>query len=95
MNTFCRNGISVNQLSIPGAVADLCKESARDSPSAGKPAENENLESMVVPTEFPYAYTLSQTDVDVQGKLLREDDQKFAELPEQQKLTKLCSDAGS
>ena len=37
---------------------------------------------MVVPTEFPYAYTISQTDVDVQGKLLREDEQKFAELPE-------------
>ena len=38
-----------------GAVADLCKELARDSQGAGKPAANENLESMVVPTVFPTA----------------------------------------
>ena len=37
-----RNVISVNQLSIYGAVADLCKESTRDSLSARKSAENEN-----------------------------------------------------
>ena len=70
--------ISVNQLSIYGEVADLCKESARDSPRAGKPAANENLESMVVPTEFPPADRISQTDAEVQRKLLREYEQKFA-----------------
>ena len=32
--------ISVNQLSICGAVADLCKELAKDSPSDRKHAEN-------------------------------------------------------
>ena len=49
---------------------------------------------MVIPTEFPIAHRTSQTDVEVQGNLLREDEQKFAELPEQEKLTKLCSNAG-
>ena len=48
----------------------------------GKPAENENLGSMVIPTELPAANTLSQTDADVQGNLLREYEQKFAELPQ-------------
>ena len=86
--------ISVNQLSIYGAVADLCEELARDSSSAGKPAANENLGSMVVPTEFLIANTISQTDADVERNLLREYEQKFAELPEQQKLTKHCSNAG-
>ena len=47
-----RTIISVNQLSIYGAVADLCKELARDPSSAAKPDANENLESMVIPTEF-------------------------------------------
>ena len=42
---------------------------------------------MVIPTEF-------LTDANVQGDLLREYEQKFAELSEQQKLTKLCSNAG-
>ena len=31
---------------------------------------------------------------DVQGNLLREYEQTFAELPEQQQLTKLCSNTG-
>ena len=71
-----RTIISVNQLSAYGAVADLCKELAT--------RRNENLESMVIPTEFPTANITSQTDPDVQGNLLREYEQKFAELPEQQ-----------
>ena len=49
---------------------------------------------MVIPTKFPTAKPFSQTDEEVQRKLLRECEQKFAELPEQQKLTKLCSNAG-
>ena len=48
-----RTDTSVNQLSINGGVADLRKEIARDSSGAGQPAANENLESMVMPTEFP------------------------------------------
>ena len=84
-----RTIISVIQLRINGAEADLWKESARDSPSAGKPAANENLGTMVIPTEFPAANTISQTDVDVQENLLRQYEQKFAELFEQQKLTML------
>ena len=49
---------------------------------------------MAVPTEFPSTNPKSQTDAEIQGNLLREYEQKFAELPEQQKLTKLCSNAG-
>ena len=45
-------------------------------------------------TEFPNANTISQTDMSVQGDLLRGHEQKFAELPEDWKLTKLCSGAG-
>ena len=50
-----RTIISVTQLSVHGAVADLCKELARNSRGTGKPAANENLESMVFPTEFSIA----------------------------------------
>ena len=89
-----RTVISVNQLSVYGAVADLCKELARDSSGAGKPAANENLESIVIPTEFPAANPFSQTDAEVQRKMFREYEQKFAELLVQQKLTELCSNAG-
>ena len=55
---------------------------------------NENLESMVVLTEFPTANPTSQTDADVQGNLLLEYEQKVADLREQEKQTKFCSNAG-
>ena len=42
--------VSVNQLSVYGAVADLCGELASNSRGTGKPAVNVNLESMVIPT---------------------------------------------
>ena len=60
----------------------------------GKPAANENLESMVFLTEFVIADPIAQTDAEIQRNLLREYEQKFEELPEEQKLTNLCSNAG-
>ena len=45
---------------------------------------------MLIPTQFPITDPVSQIDAEVQRKLLREYEQKFAE---QQKLTKLCSNA--
>ena len=65
----------------------MCGELARDLRDTEKPAANENLESMVIPTEFPPANLISQTDAEVQGNLLREYEQKFADLPVQEKLT--------
>ena len=72
-----RTIISVNQLSVNGAVAD--------SRGTAKLAAMEKCESMVKPTEFLIANLMSQTDAEVQGNLLREHAQKFAELPEQEK----------
>ena len=81
-----RTVVSVNQLRIYGAVANFCKEIAKNSPSATKHAEILFWESMVVPTEFPNANTVSQTDMSAQRNLLREYEQKLAELPEQEKI---------
>ena len=51
---------------------------------------------MVIPTEFPTAnLTLFLRLLQkYKENLLRECEQKFAEVPEQEKLTKLCSNAG-
>ena len=57
-----RTIISVDQLSIYRAVADLCEELAKDSSSARKPPANENLGSMVIPTEFLTANTIYFSD---------------------------------
>ena len=87
-----RTVISVNQLSIYGAVADLCKELYKDSEVAGKLVANEDVESMEIPTEIPFADP--HTNAELQGNLLQDYEQKFEQLPEDQKLSKLCCDAG-
>ena len=67
-----RTVISVTQLSIYGAVADLCKELSKDSEVAGKPAANEDLESMEIPTESLIADAHTQLPEDQKlSKLLR------------------------
>ena len=81
-----RTVISVNQLSVYGAVADLCKELSKDSSASGKP---ENIWKLEIPTELPY-----HTDAEPQGNLLQDYERKLEQLPEDQKLSKLCSVAG-
>ena len=85
--------LSVNQHSIYGAVADLCEELSIDSGSAGQLVAHENLDSMVTRTEGLIAHSNDQTNV-VQRQLFVECEQKCAALPEQEKLIKLCSNAG-
>ena len=80
VEVILRRVITVNQLSVNRAAADMCGELA--------------LETMVMPPEVPTTNPTSQTDAGVQGKLLRDYEQKFAALPEPHKLTKLCSNAG-
>ena len=87
-----RTVIYVNQLSIHGAVADLCKELCKDPEVAEKPAGKEGLESMEIPTVLPTADP--HTNAELQGHLLRDYENKFEQLSEDQKLSKLCSDAG-
>ena len=87
-----RTVISVNQLSVSGAVADLCKELDPDSRNQ---IEGEICESLVTPTDILQASAISQSSTSLaQGDLLQEYDRKFAELLDDQKWSKLCSDAG-
>ena len=90
--------ISVNELSVYGAVADMCgdwaREISRNSKGTGEPGAPENLETMVKPPEVSTRDQTSQTDAGVQGNLLRQYDQEFTDLPEHVQLTTLCSNAG-
>ena len=84
-----RTVISVSQLSIYGAVADWCNELDPNY------AESEIFESLVIPTESANAIATSQSSTSsAQGNLLQDYFEKFAELLGDQKLSKLCRDAG-
>ena len=73
-------------------MADLCKELSKASLVAGKLAANEDLETMEIPTEVSIADP--HTNAELLGNLLQDYEHKFDPLPEDQKLTKLCSNAG-
>ena len=84
--------ISVNQPSIYGVVADLCKELDPDSRNHN---EGEISESLVIPTEIPNANAISQSSTSLaQGDLLQNYERKFAEIIDDQKWSRLCKDAG-
>ena len=90
-----RTVMSANQLSICGAVADICSEVSKDTMASGKPeahAAQDPWETMEIPTEPPTADP--QTDEQRQGNLLQEYEQQFEQLLDAQKLSKLCSNAG-
>ena len=84
--------ISANQLSVYGAVADLCNELPKDLGAPGKLAAPDHLETMETPTRHSAEET--QTNAQQRGILVQEYERKFEQLSEDQKLSKLCSDAG-
>ena len=76
-----RTVICVNQLSVSGAVADLCNGLDPDY------AESEICESLVIPTESANANTTSQSSTSsAHGNLLQDYFKKFAELPERSEI---------
>ena len=93
-----RTIISINQLSIYGAVADMCDElTCRISgclERTGKLVAQDNLETTVIPTELRTTNKSPLTDDNVQENMLQNYVQNFANLPEHLHLIKLCSNVG-
>ena len=64
-------------------------------PDSRNHTEGEICETLVIPTEIPNTNAISQSSTSLaQGDLLQENERKFAELLDDQTLSKLCSDAG-
>ena len=87
-----RTVISANQLSVFGARADLCKEVSEDSRAPGKSEAPDHLETMETPVGR--STSGSHTNEQRQGNLVQDYERKFEQLSDDQKLSKLCSDAG-
>ena len=90
-----RTIISVNQVSIFGAVADMCDELACRisgcSERTGEFVTQDNAETTVIPTELSTTNKSPQTDDNVQGNLLHDCEQQFAILPDHLQLIKVRS----
>ena len=83
--------MSANQLSINGAIADLCNEVPKDLRAAGKPAALDHLENMEIPTDLSNAENSNQSTA--AGKLVQEYERKFEQVSEDKMVSKLCYDA--
>ena len=82
--------ISVNQLSLYGAVAAMIAELPVDQKAPGKPVASGQLDEREILTQLPLAEL--QANEERQGNLLQEYEQRFDKLSEDQKLSRLCSE---
>ena len=82
-----RTIISAKQLSVYGAMADLYKELTKDSETSVKLEAPDHLETMQIPDGL-------HTNEQQQGDLVPDYERRFEQLSDDQKLPKLCSDAG-
>ena len=89
---------SVKQLSICGAVADMYDELtcriSDCSESTGRLVTGEKSETMAVPTDLPTTNKTPRINDKVQGNLLHDYEQRFANLQDHLQLIKLCSSVG-
>ena len=84
--------ISVNQLSIYGAAADMIEELPVGQRAVEKPKARGQLDKVEILTQPPLGEM--QANEERQGNLLQEYEQRFEKLSEDQKLSRLCSIAG-
>ena len=91
-----RTIVSVNQLSVYGAVADMCDKLASRisgcSASMERPFAKDKPEIMVSLTDLSTTTKPLLTNGQARGNLLREYKRKFANLPDDLRLIRLCSD---
>ena len=89
-----RTSIPVHELSIYGAVADMCDELACRisdcSERTRKLGAQKNTETMVTPTELSTTNKTPRTNEAVQGDMLHDCERKFANLPDHLQLITLC-----
>ena len=84
--------ISINQPSINGEVADMIEELPVGQRAVEKPKAPGQLDKVEIITQPLLAET--KANEERQGNLLEDYDQRFERLPQDQKLSKLCSEAG-
>ena len=84
--------VSVNQLSLYGAVADMIEELPVGRRVPEKPVASRQLDKQEIITQ-PLLEEV-QANEERQGNLLQQHEQRFEKLSEDQKLSRLCSEAG-
>ena len=91
---FFRTIISVNQLSIYGAVSDVCEEYSICQTSTGRPAVAEQSDPFFAPADLLIMTHTSSVEIPAQEILLQTHKERVENLPQPDRLKKIGTDAG-
>ena len=94
IETIFRIIFSVNQVSLYGAVAEMCEEYETLHGRTGQPVVGGKSSSSLVPSVIKTEVLLDCDDPANQDLLLQQYGERIEKLSEQDKLSKFCMDAG-
>ena len=86
--------VSVNQLSIRGAVADRCEEFIPSLANTRRPMAMEKSDSLVPPVDLLKTQRRLVTKEQARGDLLQNNKERVENLPNDEQLINLCTDEG-
>ena len=93
IETVFRTIISVNQLSIYGAVSDLCEEYGSCRTRTGRPVVAEQSDPHFAPADL-LGTTTPPIEIPAQENLLQKHKERVGKLPQPDRVIKMCTDAG-
>ena len=94
IETVFRTIISVNQLSIYGAVSDLCEEYSSCRTRTGRPVVAEQSDPFFAPADLLIMTPTPSIEIPAQENLLQKHKERVEKLPQPDQLIKICADAG-
>ena len=94
IKTVFRTITSVNQLSLYGAVAEMCEEYETFHDRTGQPVVGGKSSSSFVPSVIKTEVPLDRDDRAHKDLLLQQYGERIEKLSQQDRLSKLCMDAG-
>ena len=94
LKLFFAQFISVNQLSIYWAVSDSCEEYGTCQTSKERPVLAEQSDPLFAPASLLMTTPAPPTEVPAQENSLQKYKERVEKLPQQDRLIKMCSDAG-
>ena len=89
-----RTTISVNQLSIYGAVSDLCDEYRTCQARTGRPVLAGQSVPLFDPASLLMTTPILSTEVPAQEDILQKNKERAERLSQQKRVIKICTDAG-
>ena len=95
IETIFRTIISVNQLSIYGAVSDLCEEYKACHVRTGRPVLARQSDPLFEPAKLLITTPRPSIEIPAQEDLLQKYQERVERLSQQNRVNKICIDAGS